>query len=280
VATDWTAGLTGDQKDAFASLNALFTSYGLGSLAPKIVDFIKQGYSADTINLLLQETTEYKQRFAANEVRRQKGLPVLSPAEYLATETSYRQIMRAAGLPAGFYDQPQDFQKFLEQDVSPTEIQSRVQSASDFINSASPEEKAAFSKWYTNGDMIAYALDPKRAAPLVEKAFATAQVGGAAAEQGLSIDQKMAQTIAEAGINGQQASQGMALVASTVGNDQKLAAISGDSINAYDLMRETFLNDQSVSQKRDRLASQERARFGGSSAVGSGSLTQSSSGQL
>lgn len=277
---DWTKGLTGDQKNAFTALNSLFTNYGLGTLAPKIVDFIKQGYSADTINLLLQQTTEYKQRFKANEVRRAKGLPVLSPAEYLATETAYRQIMRASGLPKGFYDQPQDFQKFLEQDVSPTEIQSRVQAAADFIDSASPEEKAVFGKWYTNGDMIAYALDPNRAAPLVEKAFRTSQVGGAAAQQGLDINKELAQSIAETGVNEQQASQGMAMVANTIGNDQKLAAISGDSINAYDLMRETFLNDQTVTTKRDRLASQERARFGGSSAVGSGSLGSSSSGRL
>ena len=271
---------TGAQKDSFAALKSIFDSYGLGSLSDTIAGYLKNGYSADTIQLLLRETPAYRQRFAANETRIKKGLPALSPQEYLATETAYRQIMRSAGLPNGFYDQATDFQKFLENDVSPTEIQSRVTAASNFVNSAPAEAKALFGQWYTKGDMIAYALDPSRAEPLVGKAFAAAQIGGEAVDQGLNIDRQMAQDIADRGINQSQASQGMSVVAGTIGNDQKLAALSGDSISQYDVMREVFMNDASITQKRDRLASQERARFGGSSAVGSNSLGKSASGQV
>lgn len=271
---------SGAQKDAFAALNSLFNSYGLGSLSSTIAGYLKNGYSADTIQLLLRETPAYKKRFAANETRVKKGLPALSPAEYLATETAYRQIMRASGLPMGFYDQSTDFQKFLENDVSPQEIQSRVTAASEFVNSAPAEAKALFSKWYTKGDMIAYALDPNRAEPLVGKSFETAKIGAEAGAQGLGIDEKMAQSIAERGITSEQASQGFSVIAGTLGNDQKLAAMSGDSISGYDAMREVFFNDAAVTKKRDRLASQERARFGGSSAVGAGSLGQSSAGQI
>ena len=272
--------LTGSQRDAFAFLTDLFTSYGLGTLAPAILKYIQEGYSSDTIAILLRETPEYKQRFAANDARIKAGLPALSPSEYLATETAYRQILRAAGLPSGFYDQNTDFQKFLENDVSPQEIQSRVAAASDFINSASAEQKALYSQWYTTGDMIAYALDPKRAAPLIEKSFAAAKVGGAATEQGLSIDQQMAESIVARGINAEQASQGFSMIQGTLANDQKLAAISGDSITAYDEMREVFFNDAAVAQKRSRLASQERGRFSGSSAIGTNSLSSTRSGQI
>ena len=272
--------LTGTNRDAFLALKSMFDSYGLGSLAPDIVNYLQNGYSADTIGVLLQSTTAYKKRFAANEARVKKGLPALSPQEYLATETAYRQVMRAAGLPSGFYDKNDDFQKFLENDVSPQEIQSRVTQASNFIESASAEQKALFSQWYTKGDMVAYALDPQRAAPLVGKAFTTAQIGGEATAHGLGIDQKMAETLAEKGVTADQASQGFGVIQSTLGNDQKLAAMSGDTITGYDAMREVFLNDASVANRRDRLASQERARFGGSSAVGSGSLGKTSAGQI
>lgn len=272
--------LSGPQKDALAALNSLFTSYGIGSLAPKITEFLQNGYSADTIGLLLRETPEYKKRFAANDARLKKGLPVLSPAEYLATETAYRQVMRAAGLPPGFYDKPDDFQKFLEADVSPTEIQSRVTEASNFVNSATQEQKALFSQWYTKGDMIAFALDPARAEPLVGKSFQAAKIGGEAATQGLGIDKTMAQDIAARGITGEQASQGFSVIAGTIGNDQKLAALSGDTITQYDAMREVFFNASDVTKKRDKLASQERGRFGGSSAVGGSSLGSSSAGSL
>ena len=272
--------LTGTNRDAFLALKSMFDSYGLGSLAPDIVNYLQNGYSADTIGVLLQSTTAYKKRFAANEARVKKGLPALSPQEYLATETAYRQVMRAAGLPSGFYDKNDAFQKFLENDVSPQEIQSRVTQASNFIESASAEQKALFSQWYTKGDMVAYALDPQRAAPLVGKAFTTAQIGGEAVSHGLGIDQNMAETLAEKGVTADQASQGFGVIQSTLGNDQKLAAMSGDTITGYDAMREVFLNDASVANRRDRLASQERARFGGSSAVGSGSLGKTSAGQI
>ena len=272
--------LAGAQKDALAALNSLFNSYGIGTLGPKIAEYLQNGYSADTISLLLRETPEYKKRFAANEARRAKGLPVLSPAEYLATETAYRQIMRAAGLPPGFYDTNSDFQKFLENDVSPTEIQQRVTEASNIVNSASQEQKALFSQWYTKGDMIAFALDPARAEPLVGKAFASAKIGGEAVAQGLNIDQTMAQDIAARGIDSNQASQGFSVIAGTIGNDQKLAAISGTSLTDREMMNELFFNDADTTLKRERLAGQEAARFGGSSAVGGSSLGSSTSGQL
>lgn len=274
--------LTGANKDALYGLNELFKSYGIGSLGPKIAEFLQNGYSADTISLLLRETPEYKKRFAANETRRAKGLPVLSPAEYLATETAYRQVMRAAGLPPGFYDRPDDFKKFLESDVSPTEIQSRVTEASNFINSATQEQKAMFGMWYTKGDMIAYALDPARAEPLIGKAFTAAKIGGEAVTQGLGrIEKSMATDIADRGISAEQASQGFSVIAGTIGNDQKLAAISGgQGITQYDAMREVFFNAADVTKRRDRLASQERGRFAGSSAVGGSSLGSSSAGAI
>lgn len=272
--------LSGFQRDAFAALNAIFKQYGLGTLGPKIAEFIKEGYSPDTISLLLAETTEYKQRFAGNEIRRQKGLPVLSPAEYLAVETSYRQIMRAAGVPEGFYDQASDFRKFIENDVSPQEIQSRVQAASDFINSAPQEARDAFSKWYTKGDMIAFALDPKRAEPLVGKAFQASQIAGQADRHGFDVDRQFAEDLAAAGFNTAQASQGFGTIQQNIGNDQKLAAISGTSLTDREMMNELFFNDADTTLKRERLAGQEAARFGGSSAVGGSSLGSSTSGQI
>src|SRR5690242_4086464 len=71
--------LTGSNRDAVMALETLFKSYGLESLAGKIYSYVKHGYSADTISILLQDTPEYKQRFKGNEARVKAGLPVLSP---------------------------------------------------------------------------------------------------------------------------------------------------------------------------------------------------------
>lgn len=71
--------LTGADRDAYLAVNALFKTYGLQSLAGKIYDYVKNGYSSDTISIMLQDTDEYKTRFAGNQARIKAGLPVLSP---------------------------------------------------------------------------------------------------------------------------------------------------------------------------------------------------------
>ena len=51
-------------------------------------------------------------------------------------------------------------------------------------------------------------------------------------------------------------------------------------IRAKGESREVFFNASDVTKKRDKLASQERGRFGGSSAVSGSSLGSSSAGSL
>jgi hypothetical protein len=271
------AGLTGADRDAAVALNQLFRSYGLESLAPKIMDFIKQGYSADTVSVLLVSTSEYKKRFVANDARIKAGLPALSPAEYLSVESSYREVMSTAGVPKGFYDQPSDFEKWIADDVSPTEIKGRVDAATQFINSADPGSLAQMKKFYTTGDLVAYALDQKRAAPLVGKQFEAAKIAGAAADQGLQVGKDLSESLAGNGVSQAQARQGFGVVAQEKDNANKLASIGGETgFTVADLASEIFLDDASIADRRQKLASQERGRFGGSSGIGSSSLSQGS----
>ena len=272
-------GLTGANRDAAVALTALFKSYGLETLAPRIIDFIKQGFSADTISVMLSDTPEYKKRFAANEVRLKQGLPVLSPAEYLSTESAYRDVMKQAGVPSGFYDQPSDFEAWLGNDVSPSEIKTRVDSATEMVNSLDKNTLDEFRQFYSTGDIIAFALDQKRAAPLVGKAFEASKVAGAAKAQGLQVDKATAEGLAGQGVNRQQAQQGFSFIASEQQNVNKLADISGASqLTQSDLVNEVFYNDAATAERRNKLASQERGRFGGSSGVGNNSLSSSTGG--
>lgn len=275
--TDPFGGLQGSDRDAAAALTNLFNQYGLGTLAPAIIDYIKQGYSPDTITILLQETPAYKQRFKANDVRRAKGLPELSPAEYLATEQAYRQTLSKWGLPSGFYDSPEDFQKFLENDLSPVEIDQRAQDASDFMNSASADQMAYYRQYYTQGDLVAFALDPERAAPLVGKAFKASQIGGLAQQQGIGIGRDTAESLANAGVTENEAQQGFAQIAQNEPTLQKLGSIYNDGISQQELISAVFQEDATANKKIKKLASQERATFGGSSGVGPSSLRTSES---
>lgn len=275
---DLLSKLTGTQRDAAAALLTLFEEYGLGTLGPKIVDYIQQGYSGDTITTLLRETPEYKQRFIGNEVRKKKGLPLLSPAEYISTERSYRQLMASAGLPIGFYDSNDDFRAFIENDVSPTEVKQRVDTVSEALNRAPADTVDYFKQWYSTGDMIAYALDPKRAAPLIDQRVRAAEAAALAKQQNVDLGQSAAEVIGRSGASYEQTQQGLGFIGTELPTATKLGQIYNDQIGAQDLVQEVFTDNSAAAKKRRGLASQERAAFGGSTGQGKGSLSKGESG--
>jgi transcriptional regulator with XRE-family HTH domain len=268
--------LDGANRDAAIALTALFKSYGLDSLAPQIIKMIQNGFSADTIALLLQDTKEYKTRFAANDARIKAGLPVLSPAEYISTEQAYRQVMSAAGLPIGFYDSTSDFRKFLEGDVSPTEVKSRVDAVSEAIYRAPQATKDIFSQWYSTGDMIAYALDPKVASPLIEQRIRAAEAAAVARQQGLTLSQMSAERLGVTGSTLSEIEQGFSFIAQEKPTTDKLSALYGGALSQDDLVAEVFDKDANATLKRRGLASRERGVFAGSSGQAKGSLGKES----
>jgi hypothetical protein len=273
-------GLEGADRDAFVAITEMLKAYGLETLAASVLGFIQQGYSSDTIGVLLQNTDAYKQRFAANESRRQQGLPVLSPAEYLATERAYRQIMSASGLPIGFYDSPSDFRGFLEGDMSPVELQDRVQSATDMVSKLDPATKSAFEKWYSTGDIIAYALDRERATSILDRQFRASQIAGAGTGQGVNLSQQFAERVAQTDIGIEQARQGLGVVSTLAATGDRLSGIYGGTYTQEDAASEVFLADTASAKKRTGLRSQERAQFAGQAGASSTSLSKRGGGQV
>jgi murein DD-endopeptidase MepM/ murein hydrolase activator NlpD len=261
-----------NQHDATAILTDIFTQYGLASLVPQITGFIQQGYSSDAVSVMLAQTPEYKQRFAANDARIRAGLPALSPAEYIATERSYRAVMSAAGLPTGFFDQQSDFTNLLSADVSPTELQNRVTDATDAINKAPAATLDYFRQWYSTGDLVAYALDPNRAAPAIEKNLKAAEAAGLAKGQGFNLGQSDAEHIGSKGMSIDQMGNSLGFVAGELPTVDKLNNIYGGNVTQQDVLSEVFDNNAAAAKKRQALASQERANFAGSGAVSSSSL--------
>src|SRR5690242_14780275 len=87
-----------------AIISKYLTEWGLSSLTSLVNSLGKSGATQDSIALQIQNSDEYKTRFAGNEARVKAGLSVLSPAEYIALEGQYKQVLRSYGMPAGFYD--------------------------------------------------------------------------------------------------------------------------------------------------------------------------------
>jgi hypothetical protein len=269
-----TSSLTGEQKDAATFLTNLFKEYGISTLAPKIIQYIREGYSADTVAILLQETPEFKERFKANEVRRKAGMSVLTPAEYISTERSYRQLMQESGLPVGFYDTAEDFRKFLEMDVSPTEVKQRIDAAKTWYNTLTPETKRTYLDWYEGGvqkfteaDIIASALDVDRATSVVQQRLNASRIASVTGVSRATAERAGA----VAGEGFESALSTTALESQTV---ERLSKIYGGDVTAEDVVKEAFLGDTGAGQRRKRLASQERAAFSAGSGLAAGSLAR------
>lgn len=263
---------TDDDKDAFQMLKDMFGSYGL-PMSKELRDIIKtgvlEGWSADMIQVQLQETKTWKDRFRGNEILRNSGGNVLSVQEYLAVENSYRQIMQAAGLPPGFYDDADDLAKFIGNSIAPAELQSRVEMASDLVRRDDPDVLAELRRrGLGQGDIIAYYLDPKRAAPAITKRYQSTLIGAAARRAGLRTATNYATKLAELGITEQQAAQGYGTVGDMLPTLDALGDIYGEDYSQRDAESEVFESNADAAAKRKRLSSRERAEFGGSSGFG------------
>lgn len=175
------------REDAFARLRVLLDRVGLVGLETDVRQLIARGVTdGDAVLFELRETPVYKQRFAANEARRKKGLPELDPATYVGLEESYRTTLRSNGLPEGFYDEPDDFRKLIEGDVSSAELQTRISQGYRLVADADPEVKRQMQNLYgvDEQQLAAYFIDPERATPILTRQAQAARIAARAREQG------------------------------------------------------------------------------------------------
>ncbi len=253
-------------NDAYELLRQKLAEWGMGDLDSATMDILVQGYSPEVAQLALQDTPQYKQRFKANEDRLAKGLPVLSPAEYINTERAYISTLREYGLPEGFYDQKEDFQKWLAADVSPDEMRQRASAARQAYVDAAPEVKEQWQALYglTPGDAVASFLDEKTAVNLLQKRAQAVTVSAEAdkAYRGLmQMSTDRAEQLVEGGVDQQKAQAGFQSVASRLGHDQFLGRLAGEDFTQKEAEDETLLNDTTAKAERDRIYAAEKGRF-------------------
>lgn len=200
------------RDDAFSRITALMNKAGLGGLEANVKDLIARDIiDTDLIFLNLRDTPQYKTRFAGNAAREAKGLAPLDPASYIALEQSYASTLRFNRLPSGFYDQPDDFKRFIENDISVAELQSRIEAGFAKVREADPQVLNTLRRFYpevgqTEEALAAYFLDPERGLSAVKRQVAAAQVGARAAEQGgLTIGAGTAEELVSRGFTEEEA---------------------------------------------------------------------------
>jgi len=268
-----------ERKSAYDLLFSEFKQYGLESLVTPLKSLIEEGVSPAEFTLRLRETEPYKKRFAANAQRVAKGLRALSEAEYIGTEDQYQDVMRRYGMPESYYAKgdlgvQSGFEKFLAGDVSAVELEDRIQTAQNRVVNSNPEVAKALKEFYpgiSNGDILAYVLDPANAIEQIKRKVTAAEIGGAAIQSGLKTGMTRAEELAAAGITKQQAQQGFQTVAEVAPRGSQLAEIYGQSpYTQTTAEQEVFglAGATEASKQRKKLTQLETAAFSGSAGAG------------
>jgi hypothetical protein len=204
------------KDDARVTMANVLNTYGLGELSDYVYNeiIVKETVNLnnpDAIIFAIREQPAYQKRFAGNAARLKKGLAELDPASYIGLENQFRQTLQSNGLPANFYDQSDDFQALIEGDVSPAELNERVQQGYRAVADADPAVKDQMRNLYgvTEGQLAAYFLDPQRTAPLLTRQAQAANIAARGLEQGgIQLTGAFAEDLARRGITEQQARAG------------------------------------------------------------------------
>lgn len=229
------------KDDARVTMANVLNTYGLGELSDYVYNeiIVKETVNLnnpDAIIFAIREQPAYQRRFAGNAARLRAGLSELSPAEYIGLENQFRETLRSNGLPANFYDQPDDFKAFIEGDVSNSELNERVQQGYRAVADADPAVKEQMRNLYGIGEseLAAYFLDPQRTAPLLTRQAQAANIAARGLEQGgIQLTGAFAEDLARRGITEQRAQAGFAEVGALGELRQTFAgetALSGEQL--------------------------------------------------
>ena len=271
--------MTETQQSAYDVINDLLRMYGLEELTTFVGNIITQSDVVDTNVLLgeIRQQPQYQQRFAANEARRRAGLNVLSEQQYLALENTYRQYMRASGLPANFYDSNDDFQNLIANDVSPGEFAERVNQGYEAVRFADPTVIAQMQELYgvSEGDLAAYFLDPEKATPVLLQRAQAAQTAAGAAQAGMQLTTEEAERLAQEGITQQQARAGAAAITQAEELFQPTTGEQDGAFTREEQLGAVFGTDPAEAQRLRQRQRRRQAAF-----EGGGGFAQGAGGQV
>ena len=287
-----------DRQSAYDILYNEFSAYGLGGLVEDVKYLLQSDVSPSQFSLELKNTKSYKDRFAANENRIKAGLRALSPAEYIGLEDQYQEIMRNYGLPAAYYTKDGTgkqvgFEKFIAGDVSAVELEDRIGTAQKRVINANPEVSAALKQFYpdiTNGDILAYTLDPTKGLEDIKRKVTAAEIGGAAmtpknaaGQQILTTSEARAMQLAGYGVDKAMATEGYSTIGAGLQRGSELASIyQQDPYTQTTAEEEVFkLSGQTEARKkRQKITGLEKAAFGGQTGLTSGALARDRAGGI
>lgn len=258
--------LTTQQRSALGVVRAVLRDYGLESLASWAMESIINGLSESEIIQALRERPEYEARFPGIKLREERGLPPISPADYVNYE-------RAASSLGAYYDIPFNLAnraligELFANDVSAAELETRIRDGYGRVDSLPQEVQDWFADQYgpsSRRALAAFFVDPDRAAPELLKMAQAAEAGGRAARLGIGVDRLMAEGLVESGVSGAQSQGGFEELA----RERALYDETITEADDLDISRQgveaTFGLSGTSRELVERRRDQRAARFAGS----------------
>lgn len=278
------------RQSAYDLLFEQFKQYGLSDLVEPLKNLITSGASPSEFTIRLRESEPYKKRFAANAQRVAKGLKALDEADYLAMEDQYQEVMRQYGLPETYYakdatGRQAGFEQLLANDISNVELNDRLMAAQDRVLKANPEILKTLKNFYgdaiTNGDILAYTLDPKNAIKDIQRKVTAAEIGAAQIGAGLQATKAGAENLALNKVTGEQYQAAAPTISEASIRGGQLASIYKESPYTQQTAEQAVLNtpgSAAAIRQTKKLTELEKAAFAGQS--GRGVLSRERSGSI
>jgi hypothetical protein len=257
---------SGEQQ---ASIANTLRQYGLEDLIPLVDSWVRDGLSWSEIEAQLYDPSSQAGKIVDTKypelrLRREAGRTPMSIAQIRDYRDQTRQLFRAAGLPEGFYDTPEDFTKFIVNDVSLPELNDRINNGFVRVANAPPQVRDELQRLYgiDAGHLAAFFLDETKALPLLQQRVATAEIGGASQMAGfgnLSVNE--AESLAQRGVTQGQAQQQFGALASAQELFKPLDA--GENAITRQEQLSTFDNNAAAQKRIQDRARRRTAQFEG-----------------
>jgi hypothetical protein len=278
----------GERQSAYDLLYSQFKLYGLESLVEPLKGLITSGASPAEFTIKLRDSDAYKLRFAANAKRIANGFKAIDEATYLNLEDRYQSLMMNYGVPESYYKKgatgvQEGFEKLIANNVDPVTLEERIMEGVKFNQGSKLliDTAKQFYPSLTDGDFLAYAIDPKNALSEIRRKVTAAEIGSAQIGAGLAATVGGAEELARAGITGKQYQQAAPTIAEASIRGGQLADIYKQSPYTQQTAEQALLDlpgSAEALRKTKKLTSLETAAFGGS--AGAGAIARDRAGVL
>ena len=232
----------------------ILETYGLGELLDDpdldLINLWVTTGDAAAVWARVRQSDPYKDRFPGMAALSEAGRAI-SEGTYIELERGYIEIMNAAGIDPGFYDEPSDFGALIGGDVSVNEFNQRVALAVEATTRMTSEVREQLATYYpevTDGDLTAYYLDPERATNIFEERekIGAARIGGIAVETGFgSVSRQTAERLRAAGVTETAARRGFQAIApSTLAEETASESLDRDPVTGRPMVSLAVVGQQ------------------------------------